>query len=147
MADKGQVCQIDLASPNVLYILLCVFKHDFTNISITIHDQKLAACQLAWGKTSLKKQTLTCSNHPLNADVWHIDLLGEISDRLVRVFIRVRVDVGPTAWQVDCENQIEKQNHTSTEKKKRSHSTSVHMEGFFFSCLPRCCFLSFFFFF
>lgn len=53
--------------------------------------------------TKNNKWPLTGSNHPLNANVGHINFLGEISDSLVGVLVRVRMDVRPAAWQVDCD--------------------------------------------
>ena len=45
---------------------------------------------------------LTSSNDSLYANVGSIDLFGEVPDSLVGVFVGVRMDVGPAAWQLDC---------------------------------------------
>ena len=78
-----------------------------------------------------KNCPLTCSNHPLNADVGHIDLLGKISDGLVGVLVCVWVDVGPATWQADWKK-------TSTSAKAKA--LNICCESFL------CFFFPFFFF-
>ncbi|TNN78172.1 hypothetical protein EYF80_011677 [Liparis tanakae] len=50
---------------------------------------------------------LTGSNDSLDADIGSVDLFGEVPDRLVGVFVGVRVDVDPAARQLDCMGEKE----------------------------------------
>ena len=50
---------------------------------------------------------LTCTDDTLNADAGGVDLLSEVPHGLVWVLVRVRVDVSPTAWELDCTNDTE----------------------------------------
>jgi len=35
-------------------------------------------------------------------DIGSVDLFGKVPDSLVGVFVGVRMDVDPAAWQLDC---------------------------------------------
>lgn len=48
------------------------------------------------------RRGLTCSDYPLDLDAGGVQLLGELVDGPVRVFVGLGVDVGFGAWKFDC---------------------------------------------